>query len=494
MQYSIKCGDATKQRAHLIILPVFDHRKLSIEAEKVNLASQSRLGNLIKKSHFTGKLGTSLLLFDIPGCFSERILLIGCGKEKDLDKIQFNNIIQNQCDALKPLHCTDVISYLTQIPVKNTPIEDRIMLAVTQSHQCFYQFAQLKTKQKNTSSPIQHMIYTIAQRSERSCAETALKIANAIGQGLYSCRNLGNLPGNLCTPTTLAEHAQKLADSHDTVSIKVFDEPELESMGMNALLSVGRGSQEPSKLIELTYQGTSEASDPYVLIGKGITFDAGGICLKPALNMQDMKLDMCGAATVLGVFEAIAILGLPIHLKVLVASAENMPSGFATRPGDVVVTASKKSVEIINTDAEGRLVLCDAIDYATQFNPKVIIDVATLTGAIIVALGHSYSGLFSSHDGLAKALLKAGENSQDPAWRMPLHPDYQTAMDSQVADLRNVAKTPAAGSCVAAQFLKNFSKNTPWAHLDIAGTGMQQGSSSGRSVALLVHYLMKQGG
>ena len=354
--------------------------------------------------------------------------------------------------------------------------------------QACYRFDQFKTNNKNIV-PIPNMVL-LAQTS----SQAQLDQSTATAQAMDLCRDLGNLPGNVCTPSFLAEQGHKLAAGSDKVITQVLEEAEMESLGMHSLLSVGKGSAEPSKLIVINYQGGEEGTQPHVLVGKGITFDSGGISIKPGAAMDEMKYDMCGAASVMGAMQAIINMGLKANVVAIVASAENMPSSTASKPGDIYTTMSGKTVEVLNTDAEGRLVLCDALTYAERFNPKTVVDVATLTGACIMALGHHTSAVLSNDDQFAKGLMKAGNQAFDSVWQLPMGEEYQEQLDSNFADLGNIGGR-AAGTITAACFLSRFTESYTWAHLDIAGTAWVSGAkkgATGRCVPLLVQHLVNQ--
>ena len=317
--------------------------------------------------------------------------------------------------------------------------------------------------------------------------------AAAIAHGMKLAKDLGNLPGNICTPAYLAEQAAKMADAHK-LKVTILEEKDMEKLGMHSLLSVTRGSRQPAKLITLEYRGGDKKQKPVVLVGKGLTFDSGGISLKPGAEMDEMKYDMCGAASVLGTMQAIAEMGLKLNVVAVIPSSENMPDGAASKPGDIVTSMAGLTIEILNTDAEGRLILCDALTYAARFEPDTVIDIATLTGACVIALGGVASGLFSNQDPLARELLDAGEYANDKAWQMPLWDDYQQQLDSNFADMQNIGGR-AAGSITAACFLSRFTKDYRWAHLDIAGTAWKSGKekgSTGRPVPLLTQYLISR--
>lgn len=320
----------------------------------------------------------------------------------------------------------------------------------------------------------------------------ALAEGSAIGAAIVTMCQFADTPANLCTPAFLCDEARKIAENRETVSATILEKSELETLGMGGLLGVAQGSAVPPAMIELRYDGGKSDDAPVVLVGKGITFDAGGISLKPAAKMGDMIYDMSGAASVLATVQAVADLGLPINLVAIAPACENLPSGTALKPGDIITTYSGRTVEVQNTDAEGRLILADGLTKALEHKPQLIIDVATLTGACVVALGNTYTGLFANRDDLAKKLLDAGKKTGDLAWRMPLHSDYTELMQSSYADLANVSAVRGAGASTAAAFLETFVEGTPWAHLDIAGTANTSGkdhASTGRPVALLVEFL-----
>ena len=326
-------------------------------------------------------------------------------------------------------------------------------------------------------------------------ANAALQQGKHTGEGINLARELGNLPGNICTPSYLAAEARKLAKSHRKLSVQVLDEKKMKALGMGALLSVSAGSAQPARMIIMHYRGAAASRKPYALVGKGITFDSGGISIKPAPKMDEMKFDMCGAASVFGALHAALLMNLPLNIIGIVAAAENLPGGAASKPGDVVTSMSGRTIEVLNTDAEGRLVLCDALTYVNRFKPAAVIDIATLTGACVIALGEHATGLYANNDPLAEQLLQAGQRSYDRAWRMPLWDEYQKQIETPFADIANVGGR-AAGSVTAACFLSRFADAYPWAHLDIAGTGWKGSpkGATGRPVGLLMRYLMERAG
>ncbi len=352
--------------------------------------------------------------------------------------------------------------------------------------QAAYSFDEYKSKKNEF---ILEQVNLIATNSPLN--QQQLNLIEAIQSGQNFARDLGNRPGNICFPEYLADQAQALAAEYpNLLKVTVLDEQQMADLGMGAFLAVSKGSDRPGRIITLEYQGNREEA-PVVLVGKGVTFDTGGISLKPGLGMDEMKYDMCGSASVLGTIRALCESELPIHVVGAIAAAENMPSGHATRPGDIVTTMSGQTVEILNTDAEGRLVLCDTLTYVKRFNPALVIDIATLTGACVVALGSVLTGLFTPDDELAAELNAAGQNSFDRVWRMPVLEDYQEQLDSPFADIANIGG-PKAGSVTAACFLERFTRDYRWAHLDVAGTAWTSGSNkgaTGRPVPLLMQFL-----
>jgi len=355
-----------------------------------------------------------------------------------------------------------------------------------------YEFNEFKTKKKDNKKHLRKLTLVVPSRKELPIGEQAISEGRAISNGVKFTRDMANRPANICTPSHLAEQAQALEKVHKTIKVKILDVPEMKKLGMNSLLSVAQGSNEPAKLIIIEYKGEKKAGKPIVLIGKGVTFDTGGISIKPSAALDEMKYDMCGAASVLGTISSIAELNLPISVTGIIPATENMPSGTATKPGDIFTSMSGQTIEVLNTDAEGRLILCDAITYSQKLNPETVIDIATLTGACVIALGMHASGLLSNHNPLAKDLLNAGEESGDRAWQLPLWEEYDKQIDSPFADMANIGGREA-GTITAACFLARFATKLHWAHLDIAGTAWTTGKNkgaTGRPVSLLVQYLL----
>jgi leucyl aminopeptidase len=392
--------------------------------------------------------------------------------------------------ALNESGASDAVLYLAELPIDGHDLAWRAMQLVTVAADGSYRFDQLKTKQDR-----QHRVKLgVGIIGKAAPALTrALQQGSALAQGVTLAKDLGNLPSNICTPTYLAKQAQALAKQYK-LPCQVLEKKDMEKLRMGALLSVTKASHEPAKLIVLEYRGGAHKQKPVALVGKGITFDTGGVSLKPAGEMDEMKYDMSGAGAVLGTIKAAAQMRLPVNVVGVIPSCENMPGGHASKPGDIVTSMSGQTVEILNTDAEGRLILCDALTYAERFDPSVVIDIATLTGACVVALGHAASGLYANDDGLADELLEAGQNAWDRAWHMPLWDDYQEQIKSPFADMANIGGRPG-GSVTAACFLSRFAKKFKWAHLDIAGTAWRSGKdkgSTGRPVPLLTTFLIRR--
>jgi leucyl aminopeptidase len=493
MEFSIKNGNPEKQRIGCVVVGVFAHRKLSTAAAAIDEAAQGYLSAILRRGDMDGKLGSTLLLHHVPHTLCDRVLLVGCGKERDFHEREYRQAVSASVKAVNATGTTDAASFLAELTVKRRDlgwcVEQMVEIAAEES----YRFSHPKCKKEETARSLNKLVVNVPQRNHLAIGEAALKRAQAIANGVRLARELGNLPGNICTPTYLAEQAQEMAKTHK-LKVEVLERSDMEALGMGSLLSVAKGSRQPPKFIVLQYNKGKSTQKPVVLIGKGITFDAGGISIKPAAEMDEMKFDMCGAASVLGTMKAVAELGLPINLVVLVPTCENLPDGDANKPGDVVTSMSGQTIEVLNTDAEGRLILCDAMTYAERFEPEVVVDVATLTGACVIALGHHASGLFSNNDGLAKSLVNAGEESWDRAWHMPMWEDYQEQLKSNFADMANIGGR-AGGSITAACFLSRYAKKFDWAHLDIAGTAWKSGKekgATGRPVPLLTHFLLQR--
>lgn len=483
-----KIDNASKASSQCAIVPVFTRKKLSVAAQQLDQASSGAIASVLALGDFSGKSGQTCVL---PGSGAvKRILLVGCGDAKAFDRAAAREFIQSVSKALLHINARDAMLHSADLQPGDGDARWFLSHLAQQITCAGYRYTETVSKPKPPLK-LARMVVNAGSALQVKAGQKALDAGRAVGLGVNEARNLANLPGNICTPTYLAQQARKLSRGVAKLSVSILEEKKMKELGMGSLLSVTAGSDEPAKLIVMNYKGGKPGEKPYVLVGKGITFDTGGISLKPGAKMDEMKFDMGGAASVFGTLRSVIELGLPLNVVGIIAAAENMPSGGATKPGDVVTSMSGKTIEVLNTDAEGRLVLCDALTYAERFKPRAVIDIATLTGACVVALGAHASGLYANHDKLAEQLLAAGTESHDRAWRMPLWDDYQKQLNSNFADVGNIG-TPGGGSITAACFLARFTEKYHWAHLDIAGSAWNSSpkGATGRPVALLARYLM----
>ncbi|MCU7939069.1 MAG: leucyl aminopeptidase [gamma proteobacterium symbiont of Bathyaustriella thionipta] len=493
MEFSVKSGSPEKQRTACVVVGVYEPRRLTPSAQRIDDLTNGYISSLIRRGDLEGKSGQTLLLHNISNTLCDRILLVGCGRERDLSFTQYRKIISNAVSTLNDTGSMEAVFYLTELPVKGCDSSQRIRHAVEAAQNSLYRFDQLKSKKDTTRRPLRKIVLTVPNRRDLADGELAVREGMAITQGIKLAKDLGNMPGNICTPSYLADRAKTLTRVYSNLSVDILDEAQLEEMGMNAFLSVSRGSHQPAKMIVLNFTNADSSTAPICLVGKGVTFDSGGISLKPGTGMDEMKYDMCGAASVLGAVNAIAELQLEVNVIAVIPATENLPDGLAVKPGDIVTSFSGTTIEILNTDAEGRLVLCDALSYCEKFKPAVVIDVATLTGACVVALGKHAAGLYSNHSPLAHDLNNAGKSTGDRVWEMPLWDEYQEQLKSNFADLANIGGKEA-GSVTAAIFLSAFCKKYHWAHLDIAGVAWDSGQkkgATGRPVSLLTQYIIE---
>ncbi|MBN6074100.1 leucyl aminopeptidase [Aggregatibacter actinomycetemcomitans] len=494
MKYSAQqC--AINQPADCLIVGIFEEKTLSKSAVEIDNLSGNYLSDLVESGEISGKLGQTALLRHVPNIAAERVLVVGCGKAGDLNERQYKQLIQKTAQALKETQAKSAVSFLTEIPLNQRALYWNIRFAMETIEQDLYQFTQFKSqKTAEKSTALCEVIFNV-EAKDQTVAEQAIQHASAIALGVRVTKDVANCPPNVCTPNYLADKALDLAKHSPLIKTTIVNEADMEKLGMGAYLAVSRGSRNEAKLSIMEYRNASNPNaKPIVLVGKGLTFDAGGISLKPAADMDEMKYDMCGAASVYGVMSALAQLQLPLNVIGVMAGCENLPDGNAYRPGDILTTMNGLTVEVLNTDAEGRLVLCDTLTYVERFDPEVVIDIATLTGACVVALGQHNSGLISPHDDIATAIEKAAQQSADKAWRLPLSEEYQEQLKSNFADLANLGGR-WGGTITASAFLANFTKKYPWAHLDIAGTAWLQGANkgaTGRPVSLLVQFLLNQ--
>jgi len=493
MEFDSKLVKPESVKTACIIAPVFESGKLAASTSLLNQTSNNYISKILKKGDISGKVGQSLLLHQVPGISAERILLVGCGKESELNAKTYRKICVSTLNSLKNANFREAICFIHELMIED---EDMVW-KVAQAAQIFSSKDDRRDSQKSIkdeTGKLNKITFASTAKEETKIIKQGIARGIAIAQGVSMAKTLGDLPGNVCTPTYLANQAKELAKTSTKLKTTILDEKKMESLRMGALLSVSKGSREPAKLIVMEYNGGKTTQKPIVLVGKGLTFDAGGISIKPAAAMDEMKYDMCGGASVFGVMKAVCELKLPLNVVAVVPASENLPDGAANKPGDIVTSMSGQTIEVLNTDAEGRLILCDALTYSERFNPDVVIDIATLTGACIIALGKHASGLYSNYTALGQALLSAGEESGDRCWEMPLWDEYHEQIKSNFADMGNVGGRDA-GSVTAACFLSKYTKKFHWAHLDIAGTAWNSGAdkgATGRPVPLLVQYLLNR--
>ena len=489
MKYQAK-NQAFSQAADGIVLGLYENNEFSKSFNEIDLAAQGYLNRLIQSGELTGKLGQTLLLRDLPGVATKRVLIVGCGKKGELTERRYKQLIQSMLKALNNANIREVVSYLTEIEIKDRDLYWNVRFAIEIIEHTNYRFDRFKSEKPESTALESFIFNTDCPQAQRAIAH-----AQAVSAGVKAARDIANMPPNICNPAYLAEQAKHLAAEFGALSLEVIDETQMAELGMNAYLAVSRGSANPAYMSILHFNNAPDKNaKPIVLVGKGLTFDAGGISLKPAADMDEMKYDMGGAASVFGVMAAVAQLDLPLNVIGVLAGCENLPDGNAYRPGDILTTMNGLTVEVLNTDAEGRLVLCDALTYAERFEPQLLIDVATLTGACVVALGQHNSGLICEDENLAADLLHAAHQTTDKAWRLPLSEEYQEQLKSPFADLANIGGR-WGGASTAGAFLANFTKKYRWAHLDIAGTAWLQGANkgaTGRPVALLTQFLINQ--
>ncbi|MEP4890536.1 MAG: leucyl aminopeptidase [Aliiglaciecola sp.] len=496
MEFSVKSGSPEKQRSACIVVGVFEPRRLTSVAEQLDEISEGYISNLLRRGDLEGKAGQMLLLHHVPNILSERVLLVGCGKERELDERQYKQIIDKTIKTLNETGSMEAVCFLSELHVKGRDVYWKVRQAVETTQDSLYTFLQLKTKKGEPRRPLRKMVFNVPTRRELPVGERAVEHGLAISAGMKTTRDVANMPPNICNPAYLLEQAKILENQYDSVKIESVNEAQMAELEMNSYLAVGRGSVNESIMTIIHHNGGPKDQAPVVLVGKGLTFDSGGISIKPGEGMDEMKYDMGGAAGVLGTMHAIADLNIPLNVIGVLAGCENMPDANAYRPGDILTTMSGQTVEVLNTDAEGRLVLCDALTYVERFDPELVVDMATLTGACIVALGAHASAVLSNHNPLAHELINASEQSGDKAWRLPLWDEYQSQLDSPFADMTNLGGR-AAGTITAACFLSRFTKKYNWAHMDIAGTAWRSGKNkgaTGRPVPMMTQFLMNRAG
>ncbi len=492
MDYSIETASVSTLQSDCIIVGLYENNSLSPSATALDQHTRNLISTILQRGDLTGKKGEALLVNFIPDCAITRVVLVGLGKQAPLSKKDYRKALQSAAKVLKDQVINDACCGLVEVDVVSADLKWKVRTTVEIFGDTLYQLKPLKSI-PDPQIKLQRLSVLVAP-NDQAQAQIGLEQGIAIAEAISLTKKLSDLPGNVCTPSYLADQARQITSSYANLQIEILDELDMEKLGMGALLSVSRGSRQPAKLIAMQYQGRDSNVKPIVIIGKGLTFDAGGISLKPGEGMDEMKYDMCGGASVLGIIQAVAQLALPLNIVGLVPASENLPDGDAYKPGDILTSMSGKTIEVLNTDAEGRLILCDTLTFAQKYNPDVVIDMATLTGACIVALGRVPSGLYGNDDALCQDLINASETSGDSVWRMPLWEEYQEQLKSNFADMANIGGKDG-GSITAACFLARFAESYRWAHLDIAGTAWRSGANkgaTGRPVPLLMQYLLNR--
>ncbi|MBU2676942.1 MAG: leucyl aminopeptidase [Gammaproteobacteria bacterium] len=491
MEYFTTTSKPSVRAVDCAIVGIYSRGKLGAGASELDAASRGEIRQLIKSGDISSKLGRCTMLNGVSGVKARRVAVVGLGKSSDFGAREFRKAVAAAATAISKTKVRQVLNCLTLEAVAGASPYYLARHSVETIGDTLYRFDKMKSGRKPAASPLKKIGFAIAQRADAANTLRGAEHGGAIVTGASLAKDLGNLPPNVCTPSYLARTAKKLAAGNGKLTTRVLNEAEMKRLGMGSLLSVTAGTAEPARLIVMRYKGAGNKK-PVVLVGKGVTFDAGGISLKPGLGMDEMKFDMCGAASVIGTMATVAQLKLPINLNVVVPAVENLPSGTATKPGDIVKSMSGQTIEVLNTDAEGRLILCDALTYSRRFKPAAIIDVATLTGACVVALGAHRTAVMSNDDDLRSELVAAGESAEDRAWPMPLGDEYAQQLKSNFADMSNIGG-PGGGAVTAGCFLGKFTKGMTWAHMDIAGTAWKSGAkkgASGRPVPLLSEMLL----
>ncbi len=493
MEYFATTSKAAARSADCVIVGIYERNKLGRGAQDIDAASRGQIKRLAKSGDVSGHLGRANVVTGMSGVRARRVVVVGLGKKSELTALRFRKAVSAAIQAVSRTKARQVVNYLTLETIKGVSPYYLARHTVEAIGDSLYRFDETKSGRKDPRMPLKKVGIAVAERGDAENSLLGARHGAAIDTGVSLAKDLGNLPPNICTPSYLAKTAKDLARRSSKLTTRVLDEADMKKLGMGALLSVTAGTAEPAKLIVMEYKG-GQKDAPVVLVGKGVTFDSGGISLKPGPAMDEMKFDMCGAAGVIGTMATVVELTLPINVTVVVPAVENLPGSNASVPGDVVTSMAGKTVEILNTDAEGRLILCDALTYSRRFEPALVIDVATLTGACVIALGKHHSGLMSNDDALAESLLAAGRNAGDRAWRLPLGEDYAEQLKSNFADFANVGGRDA-GALTAGCFLGHFTDGLDWAHLDIAGTAWHSGTNkgaTGRPVPLLSELLLQR--
>jgi leucyl aminopeptidase len=495
MQLFTTTSNAARRSAGCIIVGVYANGKLGQGADMIDSASKGYITRLIKAGDISGRQGTTIMLTGVNGVRAPRVVVVGLGKISEFNVTKFRQAVTAAVTVVKGGKVRDLVSYLSLEPIAGVSPYYLARYTIESIGNVLYRFHETKSGRKPKGPALRKIGLAAASRTDGNKAMRGAEHGAAIVEGMSLAKDLGNLPPNICTPAYLARTAQKIARTTKNVTTRIMNEADIRRLGMHSFLSVTNGTTLPAKLIVMQYKGAG-SDRPIVLVGKGITFDAGGISLKPGPGMDEMKFDMCGAASVIATMAVVSSLGLPVNLTVVVPACENLPSGTATRPGDIITSMSGKTIEVLNTDAEGRLVLCDALTYSRRFKPAVIIDVATLTGACVIALGHHRTAVMTRNDDLASEITGAGIAADDPGWHMPLADEYERELKSNFADFANVGGREG-GAITAGCFLGKFTEGMDWAHLDIAGTAWRSGKakgSTGRPVPMLTEIVLRRAG
>jgi leucyl aminopeptidase len=490
MEFSTTTARAEAVKADAVAVGIFADGELTASARALDKAARGAIKAAIASGDMTGRRGTLLGLRDLPGVTAPRVLLVGLGSHGDFSDRAYADAVKAVVKAFPG--ATSFAVAANEWTIKGRDSAWHARQFVIGAREAVFRSDELKSKKDDGGFPSKALLIVSGRDAG---AERGLKQGTAIANGMALTKRLGNLPPNVCNPSFLADEARTLA-KQCKLDVEVLETKQLEALKMGSFLGVARGSAQPPRLIVLKHRGAGKSA-PVVLVGKGITFDSGGISLKPGAAMDEMKFDMCGAASVIGTMRTVAELKLKLNVVGVVAACENMPSGTASRPGDIVTSMSGQTIEILNTDAEGRLILCDALTYVERFKPAAVVDIATLTGACVIALGNVNSGLFANNERLAEELMSASRRASDAAWRMPLGDEYQDQLKSNFADMANIGTPSNAGAITAACFLARFTKAYPWAHLDIAGTAWKTGAAkgaTGRPVPLLTQFLIERAG
>jgi len=496
IEVGVKAGAAAKQRDDAVVLPLLDGRKLTESGRELQEATGKVLPGYLRKFDQTGKFGEIGMLYDVEGTFTQRIVLLGAGEEKKLTLQHLRRLAAMAARRLEESGARDISFYLPELHVRGASLADKVQAVAEGVWLGLYRFERYQTQREENKRPLRSVTVMISSRRHLDEAEAAVARARAVALGTNFARDLANEPGNVCTPEYLGEQALTL--KHAKLKVTVMDKAAIEKAGFKGLLAVNQGSDKEPRFIVLSYQNGAKDAAPVALVGKGLTFDAGGICIKPPAAMDEMKFDMCGSAAVLGIFKAATEMNLPINLLGVIASTENLLGGSAYKPGDIIESYKGLTIEVLNTDAEGRIILADALAYAAEQKPAEVIDFATLTGACVIALGSQATGLMGSNDALIEALRKSGDHSYDRVWPLPMYEEYQEQIKSEIADIKNVGGREA-GTITAACFLSRFVGDLPWAHLDIAGTAwnmkgtdISPKGATGAGVRLVVDYLCRK--